>query len=313
MSLVNAAVRRASRGGLDVPVAAFAAAAAGVAMFIVPIGMIEDVVLDSGLGSVFSPLTPPLGMKARAGVGLIAAAVIFFLVLKLMRALGGEPAARHDQDEQDEIAPAPRLRRRDKHPDAPARAPFSVTRDLSDAPAEPRIQPNQAVELAEPVAAAEPRRRRAPLTELLAAEAKADETEEQEEAHAQAAVPESVSRPQSEPLPEPAQAAFENLGELLAEQSPARSSETEVDLEPEPEVGAADQPRVRPAWLAPDSAVEGESISALVDRLERAMERKRRDVRVSAPAEAVPGENAPMDARLRSALEELKRFAPRAG
>jgi hypothetical protein len=68
MSLVEVAMRRASNGGLDKIVATFAALAAGAAVFLMPGGILEQAVLASGLPDMLPQLSPPLGLKSRAGL-----------------------------------------------------------------------------------------------------------------------------------------------------------------------------------------------------------------------------------------------------
>jgi hypothetical protein len=91
--------------------------------------------------------------------------------------------------------------------------------------------------------------------------------------------------------------------------------------EPEPELAPVvvePQPQ-QPAWLAAQNdtaeAPAQESLAELLARFERALERKTAEQRAPAPAsrdEEVVSEEG-MDLRLRSALENLRRFAPSRG
>lgn len=123
------------RQRLNLPVAPLAAGMIGavvaVLFALMPTGMLEDLVVDSGLAAVFSAAEPPLGFTARmalillcgGGVGMIA---WFALILLLgNRAIVIQPAGDADADER-----IPVLRRADAHPDAPARRPLSALRDL---------------------------------------------------------------------------------------------------------------------------------------------------------------------------------------
>src|SRR5690349_11540268 len=177
MSLMDVAARRANNGGLDMPVAALAALAAAALLFLVPAGIIENAVIESGIASMFPPLEPPLGFKARAGLALVAAGFTFGSVMTVMKLIGSATARRSAVEPMAEEEPsAPRVRRRDRHPDAPVRAPFSVARDMGvfeDAPpvepvAEapppmptPKPKPKPAPE---PILQTQGPRRRAPLT-----------------------------------------------------------------------------------------------------------------------------------------------------
>jgi hypothetical protein len=123
-----------------------------------------------------------------------------------------------------------------------------------------------------------------------------------------------------------AEAAEPELAEPIAEaivDTPAPEPEpetAEVQPEPEPEPLQQVHAQPQPAWLAAQSeSVEEpaqESLTELLARFERAIERKA-ERRIAAPA-ARPnaddgvGEDG-MDLRLRSALENLRRFAPSRG
>ncbi len=262
-SLLDVAVRRAGNGGFDLPVAALAGGAAAALLFLMPVDVLQNLVIDSGLPGLFPPAEPPLGLKARAILSLVAAAVAFASVYGLMRLLGRKPARKaKPEDEEDFFAePAPRMRRRDFHPDAPARAPLSALRHLGDPEKEAEAE--------------------APL--IL-----------------------------TDPIPEIAPEAIEPV----AEEDELVLEEPEAVEEPAPLPAAevVDEPLARPQGDA--------TIAELLARLERALEQKPlpqwiepAQARPQAASQPAPAdeEAEPMDVRLRSALENLKRFAPSHG
>jgi hypothetical protein len=149
------------RNALDLPVAALAAVAVAFAAFAMPGNLLTGLVEASGLPSILAAAEPPLGLKARAGVGLAGALAAFGLVFLLLRLLDrtglerARPAPPVDADSD-----MPKLRRRDVHPDAPVRRPISAARDLGEPapPPAPARAPPAPAWLAEPEAAAAPER-----------------------------------------------------------------------------------------------------------------------------------------------------------
>lgn len=117
---------------LILPIAPLAAVAAGLltagGVALLPVGVLESLIVDSGIAAVLSAAEPPLGLTARAvlallcggGVALVAWFALFLLLgtrsVVLQRGGGGDSA--------------PVLRRADAHPDAPARRPVFANRDL---------------------------------------------------------------------------------------------------------------------------------------------------------------------------------------
>jgi hypothetical protein len=137
---------------IDLPLAAAAALAVGFAAFVVPEGILTRLVEASGLPSILSAAQPPLGTTARAAVAAAAAVGAFGAVFVLLRLLGGKAAPEREResardaifrvDEIDEPdAAAPRLRRADVHPDAPARRPILAARELGEPEREPAPAP----------------------------------------------------------------------------------------------------------------------------------------------------------------------------
>ncbi|MEA3029086.1 MAG: hypothetical protein QOG13_411 [Sphingomonadales bacterium] len=164
--------RGLGRNAFDLPVAGLAALAVAFFAFAVPADLLGRAVEASGLPSLFAAAEPPLGFKARAILGIAGALAVFALVFATLRALDRIGAART------QVAPAaaddgmPRLRRRDVHPDAPARRPIHAARDFGEPapPAGPEARDPTPLWLAgadvaevEPEAAVEP----ASLAELM--------------------------------------------------------------------------------------------------------------------------------------------------
>ncbi|HEX8642996.1 MAG TPA: hypothetical protein VF702_03685 [Allosphingosinicella sp.] len=136
---------------IDLPLAAAAALAVGFAAFVMPDGILTRLVEASGLPSVLSAAQPPLGTTARVGVSAAAAFAAFAAVFLLLRRLGGRSAPAREQDRDaifnvDEVeemeAMAPRLRRADVHPDAPARRPILAARELGEPETPPAPAPS---------------------------------------------------------------------------------------------------------------------------------------------------------------------------
>ena len=137
------AVRGVGRNALDLPVAAFAALAVAFLAFAMPGDLMTDLVGASGLPSILPAAAPPLGFKARIGVGLAGAVAVFGLVFLLLRLLdrtgydapkaAPTPEPAPDIDAETE---SPRARRRDAHPDAPAPRPILAAREFGE-PAPP--------------------------------------------------------------------------------------------------------------------------------------------------------------------------------
>ncbi len=123
------------RQRLNLPIAPLAGGVIGfvaAALFaLMPTGMLEDLVVDSGIAAVLSAAEPPLGFTARfvliflvgGGVGMVAWFALFILLGS--RSIVVQPGFDGSENER-----MPILRRADAHPDAPARRPLSAARDL---------------------------------------------------------------------------------------------------------------------------------------------------------------------------------------
>ncbi|HEV2817096.1 MAG TPA: hypothetical protein VGW40_07745 [Allosphingosinicella sp.] len=165
----QAGMRGFGRNALDLPVAGLAGLAVAFVAFAMPGDLLTGLVNATGLPSILSAAEPPLGFKARTGVGLAGGLAAFGLVLALLRLIDRTGLER-PQPEAVAEADMPKLRRRDVHPDAPVRRPISAARDLGEpapppqparAPAAPAwlaeadavVEPAAAVAAPEPVAA----------------------------------------------------------------------------------------------------------------------------------------------------------------
>jgi hypothetical protein len=311
----NTLFRGAGRNALDLPVAGLAGLAAAFAAFVVPQELLSRAVIATGLPSILSAAQPPLGLTARVALAVVGAAIVFGLVFLLLRLLDRSGMSTPEADADQHVAP--RVRRRDVHPDAPAPRPISAARDLGEPlpPQAPRATVPLWLDEAEPVAAAEPEAE--PLGEY---EPAPDPVFAPEPALESVFEPELVSESVfEEPVAEP---AFEE--EPVAEPDP----EPVLVAEPEvlPEVAAEPEivPEVEPE---PDHAPAAQaelptSIADLMERLEQGLARRRmiEPPAASAPAEVpqvfpeAPEPEAVPDAaddRLQSAIASLQRLAAR--
>lgn len=293
--LERAAVRL--KPSLETMVAAGAAIVTGAAVYLMPIDLLQNAVIASGLPAVLPPLDPPLGSRAKIGLALVVAGFAFGLVALMVRLLVGKPKTKVSRTARlferkrdvkpkavapvaDDAPDAPKLRRRDRHPDAPARAPLSIGREIGspDSPPMPRF-----------------------------------------------AKEEPLFVPEPEFVPEP----VAELPEVPVFEAPVFVAQEPVEAAPMPEFEPAPEPVVtHPAWLdaqVPQPAERREpSLAELLERLEAAMARRVPVVADVVPepmdesAEGEPVQETPAtdngaDDRLRSALENLKRFAPGRG
>jgi len=144
-------MRGVGRNALDLPVAALAALAALFFAFVVPGDLLAGLVGATGLPSLVPAAEPPLGITARIAIGAAGAAATFGLVFYLLRVLDRSMLGGHRPRPQPVPDEAPRIRRRDVHPDAPAPRPISAAREFGE-PAPPGL-PSEAAPawLAEPV------------------------------------------------------------------------------------------------------------------------------------------------------------------
>ena len=300
MSFLEQAAGRL-KPSLETMVAAGAAVITGAAVYLMPVDLLQNAVIASGLPSLLPPLDPPLGSRAKIGLALVAAGFAFGLVALLVRLLVGKPKAKVSGTARlferkrtakpkpvaavaEDAPDAPKLRRRDRHPDAPARAPLSIGREIGspESPPMPRFAKEEPVFAPEPVYEPEP-------------------------------VAEAYDEPVfKEPVFE--EPVFE--APVFAEPEPVEADDVpafEPHFEPAPEPVAT-----HPAWLdadVPQPERNEPTLAELLERLEAAM--ARRPVAAAPVAAEVVAEleerPAVADDRLRSALENLKRFAPGRG
>ncbi len=126
----------------DSGLAALAALSAGFIAFAMPDALFAGLVEASRLPDFVPAARPPLGETARLAATGAAGLLTFGAVWTLMALLGRVPAARKPEAEPE--AEAPRLRRADAHPDAPARRPL-LARDLGE-PLDLEDYPEAAIE-----------------------------------------------------------------------------------------------------------------------------------------------------------------------
>lgn len=161
------------RNTLDVPVAALAGLSVAFLAFAAPAELVGEVAAATGLAGLL-PGETPVGASARIFLGAAGAVLVFALAFLLLRWLDRFGASRtraaEEAEAQDE---PPRLRRRDFHPDAPARRPLLAGHELPEPDLQvdpepepkpvPEAEPEPVVELVEP----EKPRRSNSLPELL--------------------------------------------------------------------------------------------------------------------------------------------------
>lgn len=263
-----------SERAFDPGLAALAGLSAGFVAFAMPESLFSSLVEASRLPDFIPAAQPPLGETARFAAIGAAALLAFVAVWGLMTALGRLPAPRKPEAEPE--AEAPKLRRADAHPDAPARRPL-LARDLGE-PLELEDFPEAPAEEEPAFTEAEHR----PLPAFLVPQA----PEPQPAAQAE---PEWAK---AEPVPEP-----EPAPEAAMEAEPLQISELAAQL-PETEE-ESDQ-----------------SLSQLVNRIEFGLSRKRQALPASAElpsAEESPVEQEKVGHRLRSAINDLQKIASSGG
>jgi hypothetical protein len=281
---LHEAQRGASRGSIDFPLALLAGLSVGFVAFVMPGDLLSAAVELSRLPSILPAAEPPLGNKARAAFALVAAAATILAVFLLLRLLGRKAEAPRRREpeigEPERGFEAPRLRRSDVHPDAPARRPILAARELG-----------------EPT----PARASAPAPFWRPEDLPQDPPAEEAEASAEDEL--ELAGPEIEMLPPPPPTA-----ETASLQHAAIVAAVAPEPEPEPEPH-------EPAPAEPEGAA---SIADLMARLERGLARRRQE-RETAVSHTVPTpEKAPFaeadrgDDRLRSAIENLQKMAARA-
>jgi len=270
--------RGLGRNAFDLPVAALAGLAAAIVAFAMPADLLGQLVSATGLPQLLAAAEPPLGLKARGAIGIAAAAASFGFVFMMMRMLDRAGRTKHmPEPEIDEDAP--RLRRRDLHPDAPICRPISATRDFGE-PAPPPLRhpdPEAQIWCEEPESP----------SEALEAPA-APDAREAPDADQQAAPSWSAS------LEEPLELADHHVPAWLPDAAPQAEAEK-------------DEPKPEPVTEA--------SLADLMRRLEHGLKRRRTPQVFSPTRQQAPGPQVfpeAHDDRLQSAIDSLQRFAARA-
>ncbi len=295
--------RRRGTTALDPLMAGFAAGAAAFIVFAMPDWRFNEAVQLSGLPMVLPAAQPPLGLTARIAAMVAAGIGSFALVFLVLRALGkpAPDARRRSAPVEIELA-APKIRRADAHPDAPSRRPILAGLDLG--------KPFDEVDVAEPAPRAE--------AETIAPEQQAPEEDSADELEEEVCFHHPADEPDElEPAALEAADDEEEPSFALCEEEPEQVEAEQEELEqveahePQPLASFADRFNHGPVD-------EQASIASLMQRLEAGLRQRRRDPwPVPAPAKAngsngSNGQSSEIDARLRSAIEDLQRLASRA-
>jgi hypothetical protein len=271
---------------LDLPMTLLAAGSVGFAAFAMPADLFESLVTATGLPGLVAAAQPPLGGTARIAFVAGGALLTFALVWSLLRALS-RPAVRKAPAAAGE---APRLRRADMHPDAPARAPIRAASDFA-VPLDP-----DAVEAREPVA---------DMSEVENVDFEA-EWERPAPAFLQTTRAEPVAKADQPPKPEPeAQEPAPEVPFWVPETGEQPIAESEPDQVAE----AADDGSVVAFWPveAEPARSDGEPrVDQLVSRLEGGLIRRKREG--GGPRR---GPKRALDDRLASALDDLNKMSSR--
>jgi hypothetical protein len=118
---------------LDLAVATLAGLAVAFLAFAAPADILDNLVTMTGLPSLLPAAAPPLGGTARIAIGVLGGLAAFAIAFTVLRWLdrfarpSARPTLRAESDDD-----APRLRRRDLHPDAPPVRPIQAVRDFGD-------------------------------------------------------------------------------------------------------------------------------------------------------------------------------------
>jgi len=137
-----AALRGSGGNAIDAPVAALAGLAIAFAAFAVPADLLAALVEATGIAAFVPAAEPPLGFEARMYLGAGGAVLAFACTFALLRAIDRFGARRSEPAcELGPEAEAPRRRRRDIHPDAPARAPLLAGCEVGEPEPNPLPEP----------------------------------------------------------------------------------------------------------------------------------------------------------------------------
>ncbi|HEX8306902.1 MAG TPA: hypothetical protein VF645_00610 [Allosphingosinicella sp.] len=295
----------------DAGLAGLAAVSAGFVAFAMPESLFSGLVEASRLPDFVPAAQPPLGETARLAAMGAASLITFPAVWGLMALLGRAPAARRPEAEPQ--SEAPKLRRADAHPDAPARRPL-LARDLGE-PLELEDFPEAAAAEEPGFAEAEPR----PLPAFIIPQAEEAEPEAEPVAEVEAEV-EAVPGAEVEAEPAAAQAHRDEPEPQSTSPEPEWSeSEPEAERQAEwtPQSQAEPVPISRLAAQLPEAEEESDqSLSQLVNRIEFGLSRKRQALPAAAdlpPVEEGQPEQEKVGHRLRSAINDLQKIASTGG
>lgn len=100
---------------------------AALATLVIPGGLLQDIVVGSGVAAFIPAAEPPLGITARISVGVFAGGAVALVAWFALSALLMWRESRGTEEPGER---RPVVRRADAHPDAPPRAPLLATRDL---------------------------------------------------------------------------------------------------------------------------------------------------------------------------------------
>lgn len=264
-----------SARAFDAGLAALAALSAGFVAFTMPESLFSGLVETSRLPQFVPAAEPPLGETARLAAAGAAFLLTFTGVWALMALLGRVPARRKPEaeTETETETEAPKLRRADAHPDAPARRPL-LARDLGE--------PLDLDDFPEAPAEEEPALTKAgqrPLPAFLVA---------------QASEPEPVAEAEPEPEPEP-EPAIERQPEAPAE--PLAISELAAQL-PEAEEESDQSLSQLVNRIEFGLSRKRQALPAAADL---------------PPVEEAPADQEKVGHRLRSAINDLQKIASTGG
>lgn len=277
-----------SARAFDAGLAALAAISAGFVAYAMPDSLFSGLVETSRLPELVPAAQPPLGETARFAAVGAAFLLTFASVWALMALLGRVPPSRKPEAEPEAESEAPKLRRADAHPDAPARRPL-LARDLGE-PLDLQDFPEATAQEEPEFVEAEHR----PLPAFL--------------------VPQV---PEAEPIAQ----AEEQRAEPEVQRDPPEPETAEVEPEPEAVAGPEPEAEVLPiselaAQLPEAEEEKDQSLSQLVNRIEFGLSRKRQALPAAlerAPAEESPAEQEKVGHRLRSAINDLQKIASSGG
>ncbi|HEX4695533.1 hypothetical protein [Sphingomonas sp.] len=115
------------------------AAIVALAFLVMPIGVLEDLAVDSGVAAMLTAAAPPLGMTARLAITFFAALAAGSATWFGMFLILGTRTAIVNRGKTDDGVPV--LRRADAHPDAPPRRPVFANSDLGTPFLEVKAEP----------------------------------------------------------------------------------------------------------------------------------------------------------------------------